>query len=182
MRLAFVLCEVMTTHNDNSTGEINALLGKGTEFDGKLTFDGRVRIDGKFSGEIFTSDVLILGENAEVRANIDVGTLVVRGGTIWGNVRATQLVEAHAPGKIFGNIQSPQISIDKGVIFEGQCMMAQDDTKDREDARAQDKREELDALEAARHEALQNARRPDNILLSQGGDDSPWGDGGIVKV
>ena len=38
--------------------ELTALLGRGTEFEGKLTFFGRVRIDGRFSGEIRGDDVL----------------------------------------------------------------------------------------------------------------------------
>lgn len=105
-------------------GEINALLGRGTEFEGKLTFTGRVRIDGRFRGEIFSDDVLILGDDAEVYAEIEVGTLIVRGGTLHGNVQASQLVEIHAPGKVHGDIHAPQLFIDKGVVFEGRCTMA----------------------------------------------------------
>src|SRR6185369_8189556 len=41
-------------------GEINTLLGRGSSFDGKLTFEGTVRIDGKISGEIFSNDVLVI--------------------------------------------------------------------------------------------------------------------------
>ena len=55
-------------------GEINALLGKGSEFEGKLLFEGTVRIDGKFKGEIKSSDTLIVGEGAKVEAEISVGT------------------------------------------------------------------------------------------------------------
>ena len=106
-------------------GEINALLGRGTEFDGKLNFVGKVRIDGKFTGEIFSDDVLIIGEGAEVRAEIEVGTLIVRGGALHGNVRATQLVEVHSPARVYGDIHAPQLFIDKGVVFEGKCTMAQ---------------------------------------------------------
>ncbi len=104
-------------------GEINALLGRGTSYEGKLTFEGRVRIDGAFKGEIFSDDVLILGEGANVEADVQVGTLIVRGGALRGAVRATQLVELHAPGKVYGNIHSPQLFIDKGVVFEGRCTM-----------------------------------------------------------
>ena len=104
-------------------GEINALLGRGTEFTGKLTFEGKVRIDGKFSGEIFTDDVLIIGEGADVRAEIEVSTLIIKGGVVTGNVKATEMVEIHAPGRLFGNIVSPALYIDKGVIFEGSCKM-----------------------------------------------------------
>lgn len=104
-------------------GEINALLGRGTEYEGKLTFQGRVRIDGSFRGHIFSEDVLILGDGAQVHADVDVGTLIVRGGELWGDVRAKQLVEIHAPGKVHGNIHTPQLFIDKGVLFEGKCTM-----------------------------------------------------------
>ena len=104
-------------------GEINALLGRGTVFAGKLTFEGRVRIDGKLTGEVFSEDVLILGDGAEVQAEIEVGTLIVRGGTLRGNVRATVLVEIHAGGKVHGNIHAPQVYLDKGCVFEGQCTM-----------------------------------------------------------
>src|SRR4051812_17209558 len=46
--------------------EITALLGRGTRFEGKLHFEGRVRIDGVFKGEIKSDDVLIIGDGAEV--------------------------------------------------------------------------------------------------------------------
>ena len=104
-------------------GEINALLGHGTHFEGKLTFQGTVRIDGEFNGEIKTEDVLIIGEGADVRAEIEVSTLIIRGGVVHGNIRARELVEIHSPGKLFGNILSPQVFIDKGVIFQGECHM-----------------------------------------------------------
>ncbi|MDI7267682.1 MAG: polymer-forming cytoskeletal protein [Myxococcota bacterium] len=107
------------------SSEINALLGHGTEFKGKLTFEGSVRIDGKFEGEVFTDDVLVVGEGAEVRARIEVGTLIVRGGVVVGDIKARDLVEAHAPGRILGNITSPSLYIGKGVVFDGHCRMGE---------------------------------------------------------
>jgi cytoskeletal protein CcmA (bactofilin family) len=108
---------------DTTGGEINALLGRGTEFHGKLAFDGRVRIDGTFSGEIFSEDTLVIGEGADVTAEIEVAVVIVRGGTVRGNIRAREAVEVYAPGRVYGNITSPQIHIEKGVVFEGQCRM-----------------------------------------------------------
>ncbi|HEY3355795.1 MAG TPA: polymer-forming cytoskeletal protein [Polyangia bacterium] len=105
-----------------AAGEINTLLGKGSEFEGKLTFEGTVRIDGKLSGEIFTDDVLVVGEGAEVSAEIEVGTIIIEG-HVNGNVRAKRAVEIHAPGRVRGNIITPSLFIDKGVIFEGNCQM-----------------------------------------------------------
>ena len=105
-------------------GEINTLLGRGSEFEGKLTFEGTVRIDGKLSGEIFTDDTLIIGEGAEVNAEINVGAVVIEG-TVHGNVNAKRSVEIHTPGKVIGNISTPSLFIEKGVIFEGNCQMEQ---------------------------------------------------------
>jgi cytoskeletal protein CcmA (bactofilin family) len=105
-----------------AVGEINTLLGRGSEFEGKLTFEGTVRVDGKLSGEIFSDDVLVVGEGAEVRAEIDIGEIIIQG-TVIGNVRAKRSVEIHAPGRVKGDITTPSLQIDKGVIFEGRCYM-----------------------------------------------------------
>ncbi len=103
-------------------GDLNALLGRGSEFEGKLTFEGTVRIDGKFTGNIVTNDVLVIGEGAKVQAEISCGTVIVHG-EINGNVKAKTAVELHHPAKMKGNIETPSLMIEKGVIFEGQCKM-----------------------------------------------------------
>jgi cytoskeletal protein CcmA (bactofilin family) len=82
-----------------------------------------VRIDGHFKGEIKSDDTLIIGDGAEVHAEIDVATVIVRGGIVHGNVRASQGIEIHAPGKLIGNIASPSLFIERGVEFQGSCRM-----------------------------------------------------------
>ena len=106
----------------NDGGDVNALLGKGSEFEGKLTFEGTVRIDGIFSGEIFTEDTLIIGEGARVAAQIEAGTLIVHG-EVEGDVRTSNLIELHSPATLRGNIEPPNLEIDRGVVFEGSCRM-----------------------------------------------------------
>jgi len=103
-------------------GEINTLLGRGSEFEGKLTFEGTVRIDGKLSGEVFSDDVLVIGEGAIVQAEIDVGEIIIQGAVI-GNIRAKRAIEIHAPGRVKGDLTTPSLQIDKGVIFEGRSFM-----------------------------------------------------------
>src|SRR2546421_10299313 len=85
------------------TGELNALLGKGSSFEGKLLFEGSVRIDGKFTGEIVSTDTLIIGEGADVKGEIQVGSLVVVG-DYNGNAKATKGVELKAPAKLRGTL------------------------------------------------------------------------------
>ncbi|HYG66625.1 MAG TPA: polymer-forming cytoskeletal protein [Anaeromyxobacteraceae bacterium] len=104
------------------SGDLNALLGRGSEFEGKLTFEGTVRIDGKFTGTIVTNDVLVIGEGAKVSAEITCGTIVVHG-EINGNVKAKNAVELHHPARMRGNIETPSLMIEKGVLFEGASKM-----------------------------------------------------------
>lgn len=102
--------------------EINAFLGKDTEFEGKLSFKGAVRIDGHFKGEIYTEGTLIVGESAVINSDIHVSHIIISG-EITGNIMADNRIEIHAPGKVFGNIQAPAVIIEEGVIFEGNCRM-----------------------------------------------------------
>ena len=119
--------------------EITALLGRGTQFEGKLHFEGRVRIDGVFKGEIRSEDTLVIGEGAEVHAEIDVATVIVRGGIVNGNIRAKTAIEVYAPGKIVGNLHSPSLFIDRGVEFHGSCRMDSLEVRPRGDAPSEGK-------------------------------------------
>lgn len=108
--------------NTIESKDIIALLGKGSEFEGKLTFEGAVQIDGKFTGEVFSKGTLIIGENAKVKAEIAVASVVVKG-EVSGNIKAPNCVELHAPARLVGNIMTPALYVQKGVIFEGNTIM-----------------------------------------------------------
>ena len=103
--------------------EMNAFLGKNTEFDGKLSFSGSVRVDGNFKGEISGDGTLIVGDSAAIQADVRVAHLIISG-EIRGSLFAGERIEIHAPGKVFGNIQAPVVVMDEGVIFDGQCRMS----------------------------------------------------------
>ena len=106
-----------------SPAKVNALLGKGSEFEGKLNFEGVVRIDGILRGEIVSKDKLVIGEGARVEAEINVGTAMVSG-EVKGNITASAEIELLAPAKMQGNLKTPSLVIQKGVIFDGNCIMS----------------------------------------------------------
>jgi len=111
-------------------GEIKAFLGEGTDFKGILTFEGTVRIDGQMEGEIYTKDTLIVGESAVVNAEINVNTIAISG-VVRGNINAADKIEVHRPGKLFGNVKTPSLYIEEGVIFEGNCSMTYDTSEEK---------------------------------------------------
>ena len=102
--------------------DVHTILGPESTFEGKLMFDGTVRIDGNFKGEVRTEDILVVGQTARVEAQVFVGSIVINGEVV-GDITAKQSVEIHAPGKVRGNICTPQLMIAKGVIFEGSSKM-----------------------------------------------------------
>ena len=101
---------------------ITTILGKGSSFEGKLTFEGTVRIDGCFSGEIQTEGTLLVGETAEVRANVRAATVIVQG-KIEGDISASESLTIQAPARVVGNLSTPNLMIERGSFFEGQCSM-----------------------------------------------------------
>jgi cytoskeletal protein CcmA (bactofilin family) len=99
---------------------ITAFFGKDTAFDGTLTFTGGLRIDGRFQGEISTGGTLIIGETAVIRGDIHASCVLVSG-EIHGNTVADDMIEIFTPARIFGDIQSPEIIMGAGAVFEGRC-------------------------------------------------------------
>ncbi|MGB5311449.1 MAG: polymer-forming cytoskeletal protein, partial [Polyangiales bacterium] len=110
---------------ESNDAVIHSLLGAGTRYEGKLFFEGRVRIDGDFEGEVQSDGILILGPEATVKGVIRVHTLIVQGAAIEADIHATELVELHAPAHVRGDIRTRALYMDKGVIFDGSCVMGQ---------------------------------------------------------
>jgi len=108
--------------SEGSRGEIKAFLGEGTSFKGVLAFEGTVRIDGKLEGEIITEDTLIIGEKAVVNAEINAGSVAISG-KVTGDITAKERIDIHSTGEVYGNIQTPILTIEEGVIFQGNCNM-----------------------------------------------------------
>ena len=100
----------------------HTILGPEANFEGTLTFQGSVRIEGNFSGKVITNDRLMIVEGAEVKAEVEAGSLELSG-TLRGNVKAKRQVVLMAPAHMYGNIETPSLVIHEGVIFEGGCRM-----------------------------------------------------------
>ena len=113
----------MAKNEDHKAVErVATTLGKETDFNGTMRFKDSLKIDGAFSGEIVSAGFLFIENGATVTANIHVGSVVI-GGTVKGNVEATEKLEMLSTGKVFGNIRTAKLKIADGVVFEGKCEM-----------------------------------------------------------
>lgn len=102
--------------------DIKAFLGPGSQFEGKLVFNEIVRLDGTFRGEVTSHDTLIVGNSADVQADVQVGTLILSG-RFKGNIKAKTRVELRAPANVDGTIETPAFSVEDGVTLNGTIIM-----------------------------------------------------------
>ncbi len=96
----------------------NSTIGEGSTFEGKFYISGSLRIDGKFEGEIKTDEELVVGQTGKVKTNINAKTVVVAGIVI-GNIVAEKEVTLLETAKVSGDIETPILTIQRGVITQG---------------------------------------------------------------
>ena len=99
---------------------IGAFLGSDSEFEGKLTFQGTIRIDGRYTGSIAVDGTLIVGPSGRLTAEISASNIIVSG-EVTGNMTAETNIEVHAAGKVYGNLTAPTVTIHEGAVFQGHC-------------------------------------------------------------
>jgi cytoskeletal protein CcmA (bactofilin family) len=102
--------------------EINAFLGTGTSYEGKLNFQGSVRIDGEFRGEVESDGTLVVGSDARIAGRIQVGQLILSG-RIEGEIVATGKVVMHKQANLKGIIRTPVLIMEEGALLEGEVYM-----------------------------------------------------------
>jgi cytoskeletal protein CcmA (bactofilin family) len=108
---------------EQSKDTISTFIGPGVSVEGEIEFQGSIRLDGRIKGRIFTDNgTVIIGEKAVISADLFVDAAIIMG-EVNGTIDAREKIEVYPPGRIFGDIQAPSISIDSGVVFNGTCMM-----------------------------------------------------------
>ncbi len=109
-------------------GQLKAYMGEDAVFNGSLTFEGTVRIDGRFEGQVVTKDTLIVGESGQLLADISAGTVVCKG-KVQGTIVASEKVEVHSKSQIVGTVKTPALYVEVGGVLDGQCDMSGQETK-----------------------------------------------------
>ena len=122
------MAEVETNISDSfsshpvENSQVTALMDQGASFSGRLTFEGTVRIGGKFEGEIYSNDTLVINPSAKVEAQVEADTVIISG-YVKGNIFARTRVIMHPPAVFIGTVTTPSLQIDEGVVFEGASYM-----------------------------------------------------------
>lgn len=112
----------MIFKSDTSHGDLNGFLDAGSHIRGELHFEDTFRIDGKLSGKVVSSGDLVVGENAELEADVEVGRIYVSG-VVRGSIKAARYIEIAANAKVYADLNTPSLTIENGAFFTGHCTM-----------------------------------------------------------
>jgi len=138
-----------TKTNKPASGTITAYLGPDVSIEGILRFEHSVLIEGKFKGEIQSNGQLVIGESAEVEADIQSRQITIKG-TVKGTVKATERLQIQGKAEVSGDLTTPSLQMDETVTFEGKCSMTPNsgnNNQRREQERAEnDKKQILEAV------------------------------------
>lgn len=106
----------------DATGDLSGFLDRDTDLTGELNFKDTLRIDGKFQGTVRTGKSLVIGETAEVNAEINVDQAFISG-HVQGKIQARERIELHQTARVEAEIHTKALVVEEGAQFEGQCTM-----------------------------------------------------------
>ena len=119
------MSETKPTNGNGGWQDVRVSLGPDAEVTGKLSFGTPTRIEGKLKGELRATDLLIIGAQAVVQANVHAEKLVVLG-EVRGQVQGASRVEICAGGRLYGDIETKCLVVQEGATFEGRSKMGQE--------------------------------------------------------
>lgn len=107
---------------EQGSGELEGFLDEGTSFSGEVSFHDTLRIDGKFEGAVRSGNRLVIGETADVNAEVDVAVVSVSG-RLRGSVRASERIELLPTAHAECSLDCKVLVVHEGAKFDGQCAM-----------------------------------------------------------
>ncbi len=103
---------------------VNSLIGENTALRGEFDLQGVLRIDGTFHGKVEGNGKVLIGEGGTANSDI-TARIVVIGGTVKGDIVASEMITILSTGKLIGNISTPRLLAEEGMIFDGKCVITE---------------------------------------------------------
>ena len=109
--------------SDFASGEHFSVVSAECYFQGTLSVQGSLRVDGKLEGSVDNARQVIVGEGGKIIGDV-TGQTVVCGGDIEGNVCA-EMVEVLAKASVKGDIRAQKMIVEEGGRITGQCVIGE---------------------------------------------------------
>ena len=132
----------------------DTVIGSNTSFEGSFVSSGNVRMDGQFAGSLEISGNILVGESADIHADINARNISIAG-TVRGNISGNK-VQLLRTGRIWGDISAAALTTEEGAFIDGKITMVghsatrpQTDDVNTEDEAAPDSIPEADEADEA---------------------------------
>ncbi len=112
----------MPNKESRQEGKLGTIIGRGTKIEGTITVDGSTRIDGIVTGKLISNDVITIGPNGEVKAEVKAKSIIV-GGRVQGNLEAAEKIELQSKSELRGDLIAKSLLVEHGAIFHGSSNM-----------------------------------------------------------
>ncbi|TVR86111.1 MAG: polymer-forming cytoskeletal protein [Saprospirales bacterium] len=96
----------------------------GTEFEGKLTSENDIRIDGVMKGTLSCSGRLIIGQPGFLEGEVECRNAVIEG-EFKGNLKVEETLQVKEKAVIEGEIKTGKLIVQAGAIFNVNCQMGE---------------------------------------------------------
>jgi cytoskeletal protein CcmA (bactofilin family) len=103
--------------------DTSCIIGEKSFFEGRFAVKGSLKIDGQFEGEALLIDQLHIGPNAKVKTLIKATSIIVEG-IVVGDLIASRRILLLSTARVLGNIKTPELIIQEGVVLEGKCTIS----------------------------------------------------------
>jgi cytoskeletal protein CcmA (bactofilin family) len=101
--------------------KLETIVGSDTRIAGKTSVKGTIRVDGIVEGDV-QADWVVVGETGKILGNTRTRGMVV-GGSVEGDIEATETVELREKATMVGEIHAPKLAISEGAVFDGRARM-----------------------------------------------------------
>ncbi len=106
----------------NEVDTIN-IIAAGTTITGDLKTAGVIRLNGSLTGNLETSEKLVIGQKGRVEGEVKCKNADIEG-KISGTINVQELLSLKKTAEIEGDIVTKQLSVEPGAVFTGTCKMS----------------------------------------------------------
>ncbi len=110
----------MADHTPVKAGDFATVIGSDARFKGELSFEGGVKIDGRFEGSIKTTGQVLISKGGQVQADVQARQLVLEG-QLLGNLSAQDLVDLRSTANLQGDVHAAKLVVVEGATLVGRC-------------------------------------------------------------
>ena len=106
---------------NNNSGAVETVLGAGAAFEGIISCEGSMKVEGELKGDIKVANSIVVGPNGSVTGDINAGEVIIFG-KVTGKIDARAL-EIKSTGEITGEVLVETLITEAGGIMRAKCEM-----------------------------------------------------------